>query len=74
MLQNIYVPLAQGFVALAAGQPRQVVEYAAPAKPYDGIYPGSYAQGLAYLQLHDAAHAISAFQSALQSRGGSFLE
>ncbi len=69
-MQNVYVPLAQAFVALAAGQPQQVVEYAAPAKPYDAIYPGSYAQGMAYLQLHDAGHAVSAFQSALQSRGG----
>ncbi len=73
MLQNIYVPLTQAFVALAAGQSQQAVEYAATAKPYDAIYPGSYAQGLAYLQLHDASHAVSAFQSALHSRGGSFF-
>jgi tetratricopeptide (TPR) repeat protein len=73
LLQNVYLPLTQAFVALAAGQPQQVVEYAAPAKPYDIIYPGSYAQGLAYLQLHDTAHAVSAFQAALQSRGGSFV-
>jgi hypothetical protein len=59
-------------VALAAGQSQQAVDYAAPAKPYDTIYPGSYAQGLAYLQLHDASHAVGAFQSALHSRGGSF--
>jgi tetratricopeptide (TPR) repeat protein len=73
LLQNVYVPLAQAFVALAAGQPQQVVAYAAPAKPYDALYPGSYAQGMAYLQLHDAGHAVSAFQSALQSRGGSLV-
>jgi tetratricopeptide (TPR) repeat protein len=73
LLQNVYLPLAQAFLALAAGQPQQVVNYAAPAKPYDVIYPGSYAQGLAYLQLHDAGHAVSAFQSALQSRGGSLV-
>jgi hypothetical protein len=73
LLQNVYVPVAQAFVALAAGQQQQVVQYAAPAKPYDMIYPGSYIQGLAYLQLHDAGHAVSAFQSALQSRGGSLV-
>ena len=33
------------------------------------IYPGSYVQGLAYLQLHDAMHAKSAFASAMQSQG-----
>ena len=73
LLQNVYLPLAQAFVALAAGQPQQVINSAAPAKPYDVIYPGSYAQGMAYLQLHDAGHAISAFQSSLQSRGGSLV-
>ena len=73
LLQNVFVPLARAFVALAAGQPQQAVELAAPAKPYDWNYPGSYLQGLAYLQLHDAAHAVTAFQAALQSRGGSFL-
>ncbi len=73
LVQNVYGPLAQAFVALAAGQPQQVVEYAAPVKPYDAIYPGSYVQGLAYLQRHDAGHAMNAFQAALQSRGGSFL-
>jgi eukaryotic-like serine/threonine-protein kinase len=73
MLQNIYLPLTQAFVALAAGQSQQAVEYAATAKPYDTIYPGSYAQGLAYLQLQDAGHAVSAFQSAMVSRGGSFF-
>ena len=72
LLQNVYVPLTQAFVAFAAGQQQQVVEYAAPAKPYDVIFPGSYVQGMAYLQLHDAGHALSAFQAALQSRGGSF--
>jgi hypothetical protein len=73
LLQNVYLPLTQAFVALAAGQSQQVVEYAAPAKPYDTIYFGSYAEGLAYLQLHDAGHAVNAFQSALHSRGGGFF-
>jgi eukaryotic-like serine/threonine-protein kinase len=73
LVQNVYLPLTQAFVALAAGQPQQVVEYAARAKPYDVIYPGSYAQGMAYLQLHDASRAVSAFQAALQSRGGCFV-
>jgi eukaryotic-like serine/threonine-protein kinase len=73
LLQNIYLPLTQAFVALAAGQSQQAVEYAATAKPYDALYPGSYAQGLAYLQLHNAGPAVSAFQSAMQSRGGSFF-
>jgi tetratricopeptide (TPR) repeat protein len=73
LLQDVYVPLAQAFVALAAGQQQQAVAYAEPAKPYDVIYPGSYVQGMAYLKLQDAGHAASAFQSALRSRGGCFV-
>jgi tetratricopeptide (TPR) repeat protein/tRNA A-37 threonylcarbamoyl transferase component Bud32 len=73
LLQNVFVPLAQAFVAFAAGQQQQAVQYAEPAKPYDAIYPGSYVQGMAYLQLHDAAHAVSAFQAALQSRGAGLM-
>jgi len=73
LLQDVYVPLAKAFLALAAGQQQQAVDYAAPAKPYAVIYPGSYVQGLAYLKLQDPSHAASAFQSALRSRGGSFV-
>jgi tetratricopeptide (TPR) repeat protein len=72
-VQNVYVPLTQAFVALAANQPRQAVDYAEAAKPYDVVYPGSYVQGLAYLKLRDPGHAASAFQAALQSRGGCFV-
>jgi serine/threonine protein kinase/Flp pilus assembly protein TadD len=73
LLQNVYVPLTQAFLALAAGQSQEVLGYAARAKSYDAIYPGSYTQGMAYLQLRDGGHAVSAFQSALQSRGGSLV-
>jgi serine/threonine protein kinase/tetratricopeptide (TPR) repeat protein len=73
LLQNVFVPLAQAFVAFGAGQQQQAVQYAEPAKPYDAIYPGSYVQGMAYLQLHDAAHAVSAFQAALRSRGAGLM-
>jgi eukaryotic-like serine/threonine-protein kinase len=73
LIQNVYLPLAQAYVALAQGQQQQAIEYAAPAKPWDIAYPASYLQGLAYLELHDAAHAASAFQSALQYRGGSLV-
>jgi serine/threonine protein kinase/tetratricopeptide (TPR) repeat protein len=70
LIQNVYLPLAKGFVALAAGQPREAVNDAEPVKPFDANYPGSYLQGLGYLQLHDASHAVSAFHTATQSPGG----
>jgi hypothetical protein len=69
LIQDVYQPLVKAFLALAAGRYADAVNEARTAKPYDALFPGSYAQGLAYLQLHDAGHALSDFQSALQSRG-----
>jgi eukaryotic-like serine/threonine-protein kinase len=70
LIQDVYLPLVKAFLALAAGRPEEAVVDAKPVKPYDTIFPGSYVQGLAYLQLHDAGQAMSAFQSATKSRGG----
>jgi serine/threonine protein kinase/tetratricopeptide (TPR) repeat protein len=70
LIQDVYVPLARAFVALAEGRPEEAVAAAKPSKPYDSLYPGSYVQGLAYLQLHDAGQAVSAFQSATKLKGG----
>jgi tetratricopeptide (TPR) repeat protein len=61
------------FVALAAGRSQEAVDAAEPAKSWDTIYPGSYVQGLAYLQMHDAGHALSAFQDATKSPAGSLF-
>ena len=55
LIQDVFLPLAKAFVALAGGRPAQAaLDYAKTAKPYDMLFPGSYVQGLAYLQLHDA--------------------
>jgi len=70
LIQDVYLPLAKAFVALAAARPQEAVDDARTAKPYDALYPGSYVQGLAYLRLDDAGHALSAFRSALQHPGG----
>jgi eukaryotic-like serine/threonine-protein kinase len=70
LIQQVYLPLAKGFVALAAGRSQEAVADAEPAKSFDANFPGSYLQGLAYLQLHDAGHALGAFHSATQSPGG----
>ena len=74
LIQDVYLPLVKAFLALAAGRPEEAVVDAKPAKPYDSSFPGSYVQGLAYLQLHDAGQAASAFQSALKSKAGSFTQ
>jgi len=68
LIQDVFLPLAKAFIALNAGRPAEAMDYAKTAKPYDMIYPGSYVQGLAYLQLHDAVQAKNAFESALVSR------
>jgi eukaryotic-like serine/threonine-protein kinase len=68
LIQDVFLPLAKAFVALASGQPAQAVDYAKTAKPYDMLFPGSYAQGLADLQLHDAARAKTDFEAAMVSR------
>jgi serine/threonine protein kinase/tetratricopeptide (TPR) repeat protein len=73
LIQDMYLPLAKALVALAEGRPQEAAGSAEAAKPFDAIYPGSYVQGLAYLQLHDAGHALNAFKAATQSRGGSLL-
>ncbi|HET6216442.1 MAG TPA: tetratricopeptide repeat protein, partial [Acidobacteriaceae bacterium] len=70
LLQDVYVPLSKAFVAFAAGHAQEAADAAEPAKPYDANYPGSYLQGLAYLQLHDAGRALSAFQSAVRANSG----
>jgi tetratricopeptide (TPR) repeat protein len=73
LIQNAYLPMAKAFVALAEGRPQEAVEDAEPAKPFDALFPGSYVQGQAFLQLHDAGRAQRAFQAAMQARGGSLI-
>ncbi len=70
LVQALYQPLAKAFVAFAEGRPQEAVDSAEAAKSFAATYPGSYVQGLAYLQLHDASHALNAFKAATQSRGG----
>ena len=70
LIQNVYVPLGKAFVALGAGQAKEALEDAEPARAYYRIFPAAYLQGLAYLQLHDASRAVSAFQNATLSPGG----
>jgi eukaryotic-like serine/threonine-protein kinase len=72
-IRGLYQPLAKAFVALAAGRAQEAVDAAEPAKSWDTIFPGSYVQGLAYLQMHDAGHALSAFQTATMAPAGSLF-
>jgi eukaryotic-like serine/threonine-protein kinase len=69
LIQDVYLPLSKGYVALAAGQPQQAAADAEPAKPYSAAFPTACLQGLAFLQMHDAGSALSAFKTATQYRG-----
>ncbi len=70
LIQRVFIPLAKAFVALSAGQAREAIDDAAPAKSFALVYPGAYVEGLAYLQLHDATQAANAFRITTQSPGG----
>jgi eukaryotic-like serine/threonine-protein kinase len=70
LVHDVYLPLAKAFLDLAGGRPRQAVDDAAPARSYDALYPGSYAQGLAALALRDSAGAIQDFRAAAQYPDG----
>jgi serine/threonine protein kinase/tetratricopeptide (TPR) repeat protein len=74
LIQDVYLPLAKAFQALAQGRPEEAIVDAKPSRPYDALYPGSYVQGLAYLQLHDAGQALSAFQSATRWKGATLTQ
>jgi eukaryotic-like serine/threonine-protein kinase len=70
LIQDVFGPLTKAFMALAAGRAQDAIDAAEPAKPYNANYPASYVQGLAYLQLHDAGHALAAFQAAARANAG----
>jgi hypothetical protein len=74
LIQDVYLPLAKAFLALAGGRPEEVAVDAKPSRPYGSLYPGSYVQGLAYLKLHDAAQALSAFQAATKWKGATLTQ
>jgi len=73
LIQNTFSPLTKAFVALAAGDARKALDDAEPSLSNDVVYPATYLQGLAYLQLHDGAHALSSFKAATRSPAGSLV-
>ena len=66
MNQRLVIPLARAFVDLAEHHPEKTIDDVGPARSFDAVFPASYAQGLAYLELHNANGAISAFRAATQ--------
>jgi serine/threonine protein kinase/tetratricopeptide (TPR) repeat protein len=66
LLGQLYLPLTRALVGLSQGHAAQAVQDAEPTKAFNQFAPGSYVEGLGYLQLHDSAHALVALQTAAQ--------
>jgi tetratricopeptide (TPR) repeat protein len=73
LVQEVSLPLSKAFVALAAGHAEEAIAAAQPTQPNDANFPASYVQGLAYLQLHDGARAVKAFETASRARSGATM-
>ena len=69
LIQGITIPESRALLDLADQKPTEALAELEKAKAYDLASPGAHLRGLAYLQLHDAANAITAFQRATQYRG-----
>jgi serine/threonine protein kinase/tetratricopeptide (TPR) repeat protein len=68
-IQNEDVPEGRAMLAFKAGKPQQALDYLERARAYDLVSPGAYLRGLAYLQLHDAPHAIESLKIATRYKG-----
>ena len=71
-MQQVYLPQARAYVALQAGDAQKALDLLTKSQAFDLVSPGPYLRGLAYLQLHDAGNAITAFKTATQYKGGSY--
>ena len=68
-VQGITIPSTRALLDLFEHKPADALTNLEKAKAYDLAIPGAYLRGLAYLDLHDAANAVVAFQRAIQYRG-----
>ena len=68
-VQGIIIPQARAALDLADHKPADALAELEKAKAYDLVSPGAYLRGLAYLDQHDGANAVTAFQRATQYRG-----
>jgi hypothetical protein len=72
LVQQVCVPQARAYIALQGGEARKALDLLAKGQAFDQSSPGPYLRGLAYLQLHDAGNAITAFKIATKYKGASF--
>jgi tetratricopeptide (TPR) repeat protein len=72
LVQQVFVPQGRAYLALQAGDAQKTLDLLAKSEAFDEVSPGPYLRGLAYLRLHDAGNAITAFKSATKHKGANY--
>ena len=73
LVNAVTIPQTRAAIALSTHHPAQALAYLAGSKAFDEVSPAAYLRGLAYLQLKDAANAVTAFRSALHYKGAALI-
>lgn len=73
IIQQVVLPESRAALALATHDPTGALRDLEPAKAYYLIAPEAYLEGLAYLEIHDGASAVEAFQRATKYRGNAMV-
>ncbi|MEI9977577.1 MAG: adenylate/guanylate cyclase domain-containing protein [Edaphobacter sp.] len=67
------IPQSNAAIAISNHRPAEALKYLADSETFDTNSPSAYLRGLAYLQLHDASNAVTAFRSAVQYKGSALI-
>ena len=73
-VQGITIAQSRALLDLAEHEPADAIAELEKNKAYDLAGPGAYLRGLAYLDLHDGANAVTAFQKAALYRGAALSQ
>jgi tetratricopeptide (TPR) repeat protein len=73
LIQKEIVPQGRAYLALQAGEAQKSLDLLQRSEAFDLVSPGPYLRGMAYLELKDAASAISAFKIATKYKGVNYL-
>jgi class 3 adenylate cyclase/tetratricopeptide (TPR) repeat protein len=73
IIQRVILPESRAALALAAHQPQAALHELEGSKAYYLVGIEAYLEGLAFLELHDGASAIEAFQRVTKYKGNGLL-
>jgi class 3 adenylate cyclase/TolB-like protein len=73
LVNLVTIPQSNAVIAISNHHPTEALKYLADSETFDTNSPSAYLRGLAYLQLHDASNAATAFQSAVQYKGAALI-